>query len=213
VGALVRAVLPELEENVTEFASENRSSEQDDVPPSKGKPGAALARSEQLLSLPRGISLQRFNGDETMPFFQFNGKPGGSLVRKAPFGLPACKLWRKNPSTHDLLAAGAVLLRKDMQSRLNQTYYDAWLNEEDAKGGRKNANGEGQDPRLAKMKEEICDLLEESLRIGDGDRLHAEISSASCLSGHDRSKAGLSAFSDSSPAALGVSGVADIGRK
>src|SRR5579864_6337790 len=125
-----------------------------------------------------------------MPFLKSNGKPDAGPMRKGPFGLPACKLSGNNPANDDLLAAEVVLSRKNMQGRLNGSDYDAWLNEEDATVERKQANGGGLDPTLAQMKDEICELLHSSLRIGDGDRLHSEIPSTSCLSGRDRSKAG-----------------------
>lgn len=142
-----------------------------------------------------------------MPLFISSGTVGQGLTRKRRFGLPAWKFWRGDPSTTDLLAAGAAPLRKDMQDQLNQSHDDAWRNENGAQAERQQA----LDPRLAKMKDEICELLNDSLRIGDGHR--SEISSASCLSGRDRSKAGSSALPDPSSATLGASGVADIGRK
>ncbi len=128
-------------------------------------------------------------------------------MRRALLGLPAWKFWRRDPSTHDLFAAGAVLLRQDMQGRLNQSYYDAWLRDERAKVERKQANRECLDPRLTKMRDEICDLLHASLRIDNGHELHSEIKGASCFSSRDRLEAGSGALPDSSSATVGASGV------
>jgi hypothetical protein len=86
--------------------------------------------------------------------------PGGRPMRKLMFGLAAWKFWRSNPSTTEMLSAGQVFLREDMRN-FNPRYVEAWLFECDSKLQRKQAEGKTVDASLARLRDQICNVIEQ----------------------------------------------------
>jgi hypothetical protein len=84
--------------------------------------------------------------------------PGGRPMRKTMFGFAAWKVWRKNPSTMEMLSAGQVFLREDMRD-FNPRYVEAWLYECDSKMQRKQAEGKPVDAALARLRDQICNVI------------------------------------------------------
>lgn len=95
-----------------------------------------------------------------MPIFKAVHTPGGRPLRAALFGLSARKFWRSNPSTNEMLSTGRALLREDMSDQFSEVSYQAWLWEHDRKVIRKKSGGKTVDFALARMRDDIVNLLD-----------------------------------------------------
>jgi hypothetical protein len=122
-----------------------------------------LLRARRLLQASEiaGLRSQPLEKEKTMPLTAESiVAPGGRPIRKLMFGLAAWKFWRSNPSTTEMLSAGQVFLREDMRN-FNPKYVEAWLFEFDIKMQRKQAAGKTVDDSLARLKDQICNVMEE----------------------------------------------------
>ncbi len=85
--------------------------------------------------------------------------PGGSRIRRDLFGIASWKLWRKNPSTTEMLSAGRVFTRDDMT--FDDRYVQAWLIECDKKLDRKKAEGKTVDSSLPQLRKQVIKSIEQ----------------------------------------------------